>query len=95
MVLNAHQNQHQSAKSLAEIRLQMEEMRRQLERRHQMESVKQEQAINAASKDAFFRVMSRSANANTQQNSVPSANEPGETDQQMQQFAVFKIYFIK
>jgi hypothetical protein len=52
----------QQQKTLAEIRLQMEELRRQLERSRQLESVKQEHKRNETSKDAFFRVMTRSAN---------------------------------
>lgn len=56
------QEEKQQQKNLAEIRLQMEEMRRQLQRIQQLETSKQEQARNEASKDAFFRVMSRSVN---------------------------------
>lgn len=86
---------------MAEIRLQMDEMRRQLERRHQMESIKQEQARNEASKDAFFRVMSRSVNVNAHQNDrapinelTSGSNDAGEALQQIHQITVYKI-FIK
>ncbi|KAL3104202.1 hypothetical protein niasHS_002229 [Heterodera schachtii] len=42
---------------MAEIRLQMEEMRRQLSLRQQVEMAKQEQRRYEATKDAFFKVV--------------------------------------
>jgi hypothetical protein len=63
----SHFGSQQAHKSLTQIRLQMEEMRRQLGRRQQLESAKQQvdqQTAAEPGKDAFYRVMSRSANAN-------------------------------
>uniref|UniRef100_A0A914H1N0 Patronin n=1 Tax=Globodera rostochiensis TaxID=31243 RepID=A0A914H1N0_GLORO len=64
------QNSAQKQRTLrntAEIRLQMEEMRRQLAQRQQIEMAKQGQRRCEAGKDAFFRVMSKSANIESPQ----------------------------
>ncbi|KAL3104129.1 hypothetical protein niasHS_002156 [Heterodera schachtii] len=49
-------------KNMAEIRLQMEEMRRQLSLRQQVEMAKQEQRRYEATKDAFFKVVNKRTN---------------------------------
>ncbi|KAI1724438.1 microtubule-binding calmodulin-regulated spectrin-associated domain-containing protein [Ditylenchus destructor] len=53
---------HTVQKSAAEVKLQMEELRRQLERSKMIQSVMDEEKRSKAGKDAFFRVMSKSAN---------------------------------